>query len=54
MGYDAFKIIAFPYIFYCGGQGCPPQYKMYGKTMIFKHSYLIIYTCNLFEIFKEH
>ena len=30
-----FKNHSFPYILYCGGQGCPPQYKMYEKAMIF-------------------
>ena len=32
-------------ILYCEGQGCLPQYKMYGKTMIFKIPYLTIYVC---------
>ena len=36
-----FKITrSFPYILYCGGQGCPPQYKMYGKIKTFKVQYL--------------
>ena len=36
------------------GKGCPPQYKMYGKTMILKMAYLVICICNLFEILKEY
>ena len=31
------KWMIFLYNLYCGGQGCPPQYKnIYGKTMILK------------------
>ena len=48
--YEIWMFMVFSYILYCGGQRCPPQYKMYGKTMIFKHQYLITYTCNLFEV----
>ena len=48
------KIIVFPYIMYCGGQHGPPQYKMYGKGMIFKMKYFITYKCNFFEILKQH
>ena len=49
-----FKNHGFRYILYYGGQGCPPQYKMYEKTMIFKHPYLMMYMCNLFEILKHY
>ena len=29
MTYGCLKLMVFPCILYCGGQGCPPQYKMY-------------------------
>ena len=60
MRYSISKIMVFPYIFYCGGhilycggQGCPPQYKTYGKTMILKMPYLMICICNPFEILVD-
>ena len=49
-----FKIMVFPYILYSGGQGCPPLYKLYEKTMIFKHPYLMMHMYNLFEILKHY
>ena len=45
--YGIIKIMVIPYILYCGGQGCPPQYKMYDKTTILKMPYLIICICTL-------
>ena len=45
------KIMVIPYILHCGGQGCPPQCKMYENNM---HQYLMMYMCNLFEILKHY
>ena len=49
--YTSLWMLVFPYILYCGGQGCPPQMR---KTMIFNvyYNYLMTYMSNLFENFK--
>ena len=52
MRYGIFKIMVFPYISYCGGKPCTPQYKMYGITMILKMAYLIIYMSDLVKFLR--